>query len=84
MNTNQPWAASLKVRNHPRDDATRRLDGEVVKPRPENPRCGAFQPSIFDALVDNGELPSLTNLLSHARPVGCVGRALGGPFYDGL
>jgi hypothetical protein len=56
---------------------TRRLDREVVKPRPEKPRRGALQPSIFatshsfderDALIDNGELPSFTDLLSHAPP----------------
>jgi hypothetical protein len=38
---------SSSPRNHPRNDATRHLDGEVVKPRPEKPRRAAFQPSIF-------------------------------------
>jgi hypothetical protein len=45
----------------------------------DGPHRGAFQPSIsatsqsldrLDTLVDSGdELPSLTDLLSHARPV---------------
>ena len=69
---------SSSPRNHPGDDATRHLDGEVVKPRLEKPRRGAFQPPIFapshsfderDALVDNGELSSFTDLLSCARLV---------------
>jgi hypothetical protein len=62
-----------RVLRRPRDDATRHLNGEAVKPHPEKPRRGAFQPSIFaishsfdgrEALIDNGELSSFTDLLS--------------------
>ena len=61
------------------EDATRDLDREVVLSYSDGPRCGPFQPSIsatsqglggLDRLANSDdELPSVTDLLSHARPV---------------
>jgi hypothetical protein len=73
---------------------TRRVDREVVISHSDGLRRGAFQPSIFatrqsldglDTLADsNDELPSVTDLLSRARPVASRGSTSGDRSYGRL
>lgn len=70
---------STSARNRSGNNATRRLDGGVAISPSDSPCRGEVQPLIsatsrsldeLDTLADSGdELPSLTDLLSRARPV---------------